>query len=403
MGGRKVNEEEWKTAIENKESPDAIQFLIDFEKKHGFLPKKMKDALFSKLASEIDFILTHIAQLPSEIQREARRKIISLLLVKDFFYLSRHQQIVLANPDCFVACSKETRKKIIKMLLVWTQFEDLASLLERLPKNKKLLTKEIFEMLFQGYLPFEKVVGPNVFRMVYQLLLMENCPSTIRANVIDAVKKILNDKYEIGHRFRLIYQLIAHDNLLSNTEKRELIEQILSKKALNRTYLVLCLPNLQLDLKEKALSFLRKKTIRKIKSAWLRRFLDRILQKRWFLFTSNIAHGIDSIDRSLLPADRFFHRLDNNSIFVFNDDLGWSVNDIERKPFGGKRMITSVLLSGYFAGEAPLVKVILLRDPNNLQIFAYRANPEAKTVKEAIALGYGFPNPEKFSGFVKET
>jgi hypothetical protein len=393
--------------VEKMTPKDAARFVRNRKRQLRSLPQEMRNTLFSKIAElndfqEINFTLRQISDLPLKMRREARRKIASSLAEKDFFGLAESQISILTRWEIFVDCSKDTRKKIIKILSFWNRFGDLSSLVEALPKDRGLLTQEMFKILFERYLIFENAASPGPARLVHQLIIREDCPPEIRSKAIKSVMKIIDAQFA-GQRFRWVYELLIHKDLLSSEERTECIKKILSKRVLCWTYLILSLPDLPSDLKEEALSFLRKKTIKGIKSPWLRRLLNKVLQKKWFLLTNDIIQNVLMINEDLLLGNGFVRRLDNGNIIAFAY-TAWSVSNIEKeKTIKGRRVITKVLLSvDRIVGGAPSEKVILLRDPNNLQqSFAYRTNPRARTVEEALAYCFQL-DPEKFKGFLVE-
>ena len=290
----------------------------------------------------------------------------------------------------------------------------LSTFLYRFPENlneklKRVLKKfldskdpEILQWLLCLRLGFEeikksvreKIIAGNNIELILRVLRFNELPSELEK---EGIKKVIASKESV-----FIYYLLRNFDLPQH-QKIQVIEALLSQKNYAYSYLILRnISNLPIDLQEEAIEIIRSKTKPKPKpkpkeiTSLALKAIQQTLGPKWILMTYDLREQIKEIDKDSSPDWRF-ERI-GDEIPVVQDTL-WFLRDREQRVIGDKTMTTGALL--WIDHHRHNFQVILLLDPSNFKGYAYQANPEAKTVAEALAYAFQL-EPKKFKGFVEE-
>lgn len=284
----------------------------------------------------------------------------------------------------------------------------LSTFLYRFPENlneklKRVLKKfldskdpEILQWLLCLRLGFEeikksvreKIIAGNNIELILRVLRFNELPSELEK---EGIKKVIASKESV-----FIYYLLRNFDLPQH-QKIQVIEALLSQKNYAYSYLILRnIPNLPIDLQEEAIKIIQSKTKAEEITPGALKAIQQILGQRWISLNSTLREKVKGIDSDSTPGWRF-ERI-GDEIPVFQNAL-WFLRDREQRIINEKTVTTGALL--WLKNHGYNFQVILLLDPSNFKGYAYQADPEAKTVAEALAYAFQL-DPEKFKGFTEE-
>jgi len=351
------------------------------------------------------------------------------------------ERLEKASPDCVAdfltrrCCnlSEELIQRCLKVIIDRGDLESIGTiliyekelLLKRLPglrkelleraltmiENTPFLTWRAQHFLYFHWKPFMEDFKKRLEKTLKRFLLSENpndllwlliefpCDNFKKLKLL-AIKRLKERMEEIIEVITLkqVFSLIRDSDLLWK-QKLKLLRKILNQKNLDEGHLILAYSILRdskfpLDLQEKAMEVLHSQQTRYISRPVLK-IIKKILRRRWVPMTEEFATSLSETGMIDWPRLRF-QRV--NEIPVF-PDRRWRIIDIEEKISGNRKTITGALLRYGRLNQGE--QVILLLDLDKFNGYAFRADPRAKTVEEAIAYGYQL-DPGKFKGFAIE-
>ncbi len=318
--------------------------------------------------------------LPRGFKKETLSKILDTIEAKPLVGNEERKTL-----DCFIRLFPENLneklKRILKKFLVSKDSEILQWLLN---------LRSGFEEIKKSAI--EEIIAGNDIELISRVLRWEELSSELEE---EGIKKVVASK-ELVFIYPLLIKLDFPEH-----QKIQAIEILLSQKNPAYSYLILRnIPNLPIDLQEEAIEIIRSKTKPKPKpkeiTSLALKAIQQTLGPKWILMTYDLREQIKEIDKDSSPDWRF-ERI-GDEIPVFQDTL-WFLRDREQRVIDDKTMTTGALL--WIDHHRDNFQVILLLDPSNFKGYAYQANPEAKTVAEALAYAFEL-DPEKFEGFVEE-
>ena len=372
--------------LEDKSSDWIFDFL-NLNKGHN-LPEELVQSCLDVLISRHDLSFVAISLrdkkiwhnayliLPEGFENETLSEILDIIEAKPL--VGKEEREILSNfLYQFPENLNEKFKRILKKFLVSKDPEILQWLLS-LPSGFEEIEKSARE----------KIIAGNNIELILGVLKRKKLSSDLEQ---EGIKKVVASK-----EFRLIYFVLRNFDLPQH-QKIQAIEVLLSQRSSAYSYLILRnTTNLPMDLQEEAIKIIKSKTKAEKITCLTLEAIQQILGQKWILMTSDLRKQVEKIDNNSNPNWRF-ERI-GNEIPVFQDTL-WFLRDREQKTIDDKTMTTGALLwSKHHSND---FQVILLLDPSNLKGYAYQANPEAKTVAEALAYAFQL-EPEKFKGFTEE-